>query len=229
MHGMSGGKLNGVIQELSSKYKFSGGPKHVFESVGRNTFVTLLQQGMMPDSLVLDYGCGVMRLGYWIIRFLDPGCYHGIEPNSDHLTMGKNVVIGPDLLAEKMPVFSSDANFNLAVFGKKFDFIVARSIFTHFTPEAIDRALASCAAALNDNGIFIASFWPVDVTEKKNSQVLVGETLMDRPAKSGINVAYREDTLIEMANRHGLQARRLQQPVCNSQPWIKFELAQAKS
>ena len=90
-----------------------------------------------------------MRLGYWIIRFLDRGCYHGIEPNNDHLTMGKNVVIGPDLLAEKTPLFNSDANFNLAVFGKKFDFIVARSIFTHFTPEAIDRALASCLEALN--------------------------------------------------------------------------------
>ena len=225
---MSGGRLNDVVEALLSQYRFSGGPKHAFEKVGRHTFVTLLELGINPDSLVLDYGCGVMRLAYWIMRFLEAGCYHGIEPNSDHLMMGKTVVIGPDLLADKTPLFSADANFNLDVFGKKFDYIVARSIFTHFTPKAIEQVLTSLPGALNDNGIFIASFWPVSITEKENSQILVGETLEDRPAEAGINVAYSEDTLIGMAERRGLRGHRLLQPVCNGQPWIGFELPQTK-
>lgn len=213
---------------LSARIGFSGGPKKAFEKVGRHTFVTLLQHGLKPDSLVLDYGCGVMRLGYWIMRFLDPGCYHGVEPNEKHLEAGKNIVIGNDLLAEKSPTFSADANFTLAVFDKQFDFIVARSIFTHFTPAAVDKVLASLPDSLTKSGVFIASYWPTDSTQQhagRNPPLTIGEQLLDQPAAAGINVAYSEKTLVEMARRHGLRAESFKQNVCNGQPWLRFSLA----
>lgn len=220
--------LTDMADNLADMIGFSGGPKKAFEKVGRHTFVTLLQQGLKPDSMVLDYGCGAMRLGYWIMRFLDPGCYHGIEPNQQHLDAGKKVVIGSELLEEKAPSFSSDADFNLAVFDRKFDFIVARSIFTHFTPAAIEKVLMSLPASLTKTGVFIASYWPSDSTRphaSRNPPLTIGEQLLTEPAAAGINVAYSESTLIEMARRLGLRAEAVKHNVCNGQPWLRFSLA----
>ena len=221
-------KLADIADALIAEGGFSGGPKNAFEKVGRHTLVTLLQHGLRPDSLVLDYGCGVMRLGYWIMRFLDRGGYHGIEPNEEYLAAGKRIVIGSELLTQKAPAFSSDANFNLTVFNKKFDFIVARSIFTHFTPAAIEKVLASLPASLSATGVFIASYWPSDMAKPhaaRKPPLVIGEKLLAEPPAAGINVAYAESTLIAMAERHGLRAEQFKQQVCNGQPWIKFTLA----
>jgi len=169
-----------------------------------------------------------MRLGYWIMRFLDRGCYHGIEPNDEYLEAGKKIVIGHELLTQKAPTFSNDANFNLGVFGKQFDFIVARSIFTHFTPAAIEKVLASLPAALSANGAFIASYWPVETTKShiaRNPPLSIGEELLNAPPEAGINVAYSPDTLVAMAKRHGLHAEQFKQNVCIGQPWLRFSLA----
>jgi hypothetical protein len=56
--------------------------------VGRNQLSILLRNGLIFDSRVLDVGCGVLRAGYWLIHFLDPDCYFGIEPNRVILTAG---------------------------------------------------------------------------------------------------------------------------------------------
>ena len=62
---------------------FLGGPKRDFERVGRLGFEVLLAEQLRPSSRVLDVGCGALRLGYWLMRFLDPGCYFGIEPQQE--------------------------------------------------------------------------------------------------------------------------------------------------
>jgi SAM-dependent methyltransferase len=220
--------LADMADSLTAETGFSGGPKNAFEKVGRHTFVTLLQQGLTPESVVLDYGCGVMRLGYWIMRFLDRGCYHGIEPNDEYLEAGKRIVIGSELLAQKAPAFSNDSGFNLAVFDKKFDFIVARSIFTHFTPAAIENVLSSLPAALSATGALFASYWPADTTKShagRNPPLCIGEDLLNEPAAAGINVAYSPETLVAIARRHGLHAEQFKQNVCNGQPWMRFSLA----
>ena len=67
------------VLELA-KTTFLGGPADDFERVGRLGFTVLLQEGLRPSSRVLDVGCGALRLGYWLLRFLDPGRYFGIDP-----------------------------------------------------------------------------------------------------------------------------------------------------
>src|SRR5206468_5029889 len=160
------------------------------------------------------------------------GCYYGIEPDHNHLQAGKDVTVGPELIALKKPTFSDDSNFDLSVFGVKFDFIVARSIFTHFTPAAIKKVLASLPASLQQDGTFLASYWPDkddqvggDWSKRiKVRDLLVGEALDERPAESGINVSYSARTLIGLAKECGVYAKRLEQPISGSQPWIKFTL-----
>ena len=67
---------------------FLGGPLHLFETAGRLQLQILLKEGLYPDSKVLDVGCGCLRGGYWLIHFLDAGCYFGIEPHRRELEAG---------------------------------------------------------------------------------------------------------------------------------------------
>ena len=72
-------KLQKKAEELSSTI-FLGGPTKFIEIVGRLQLIILLKEGLYPDSKVLDIGCGCLRGGYWLIHFLNPNCYFGIEP-----------------------------------------------------------------------------------------------------------------------------------------------------
>lgn len=229
--------LSAIAEELAQATGgFTGGPRKHFEEIGRHTFITLLQHGLLPGSKVLDYGCGALRLGYWIMRFLEPGCYYGIEPDGTRLTAGKEITIGPELMALKQPTFSECGDFDLSVFGVKFDFIVARSIFTHFSPAAIKKVLSTVPAALEPKGAFFASYWPDKQDELGGDwnktigvkNLLAGETLGGRPAESHIKVSYSARTLIQFARDCGLSAKRLEQPITGRQPWIRFSLEEVQ-
>src|SRR5260370_20544929 len=67
-------------EEMMSRHGFLGVPVETFEQAGREQLIALLQEGLHPESKVLEIGCGCLRIAYWLVRFLDPGCYHGIEP-----------------------------------------------------------------------------------------------------------------------------------------------------
>src|ERR1700761_2364722 len=122
---------------------FTGGRLEIFAEAGQFSFDSLQQNGLKPSSKVLDYGCGSLRLGYWLVRFLEADRYFGIEPSERFLSAGLRHALGPELQAEKRPRFSNVATFDFSVFGEKFDFVVARSIFSHATPEDFLKAMES--------------------------------------------------------------------------------------
>jgi hypothetical protein len=133
-----------MLQEKAvelSKHVFTGGPVEEFERVGRHQFITLLGQGLNLNSRVLDIGCGCLRAGYWLIHFLDPDCYFGIEPNRAMLETGLSSLLEPGLAEAKRPRFDHNADFNLTVFGERFDFVLARSIWTHASKTQIETML----------------------------------------------------------------------------------------
>src|ERR1043165_3125856 len=71
--------------DLLAQQTFLGVPSNDFAKGVRDHFVYLLKAGLNPDSKVVDLGCGVLRVGYWLIHFLDPGCYCGIEHHAGRL------------------------------------------------------------------------------------------------------------------------------------------------
>jgi hypothetical protein len=84
-------KLQKRIKILGEK-KFLGVPVRGFEKGGREQLTHLLLSGLNPGSKVVDLGCGILRAGYWIIHFLDPGCYCEIEPHRERLEIGIHTV-----------------------------------------------------------------------------------------------------------------------------------------
>ena len=143
-----------------SKAVFVGSLVRDFEKGGRLQLIMLLAEGLYPDSKVLDIGCGCLRGGYWLIHFLDQGCYCGIEPNKASLEAGIKEILEPEVLDAKRPRFDRNAYFDSSVFGEKFDFFLARSIWTHASKDHIRTMLDSFVRDSTDNAVFLTSYYP---------------------------------------------------------------------
>jgi SAM-dependent methyltransferase len=146
--------------ERLAETTFLGGPPADFERVGRLGFEVLLREGLLPSSRVLDVGCGALRVGYWLMRFLDSGCYFGIEPNREMLRVGLEELLEPEVVQRAEAHFSHNDDFDFSVFGERFDFVFARSIWTHASKPQIHAMLASFAATSAPGGVFLASYHP---------------------------------------------------------------------
>lgn len=146
--------------EFLSQQKFLGVPIRGFERGGREQLIYLLAAGLNPDSKVVDLGCGVLRGGYWLIHFLDPGCYHGIEPHTERLEIGIHTMLEPEILELKRPRFDTNPHFDASVFGEKFDFFLAYSVWTHASKLQIKAMLDSFVRDSKDQGIFLTSYAP---------------------------------------------------------------------
>jgi cyclopropane fatty-acyl-phospholipid synthase-like methyltransferase len=146
------------VKRLQEEGVFLGGPPGVFEIAGRNQLMVLLSEGLYPGSKVLDIGCGCLRGGYWLIHFLDPECYFGIEPNRNMLDAGIRILLEPGLSDIKKPRFDGNADFDFAVFGESFDFLFARSIWLHASKMQIKTMLDGFVRYSNTGGVFITSY-----------------------------------------------------------------------
>ena len=161
--------MNTLIEranKIQAEGIFLGGRIEHFEIAGRKLLLTLLSQGLTPDSKVLDIGCGCLRGGYWLIHFLDQGCYFGIEPNVAMLEAGIRILLEPGLFDIKKPRFDHNPDFDFTVFGEKFDFLVALSIWTHASKPQIQAMLDGFVSTSNPTGILIATYYRVTLFKR---------------------------------------------------------------
>src|SRR5260370_4441623 len=89
MRGSAAGQLHDQLmasraqaraEEMISCHGFLGVPVETFAEAGRRQLEALLEEGLRPESRVLDIGCGCLRAAYWLIHYLHPRCYCGIAP-----------------------------------------------------------------------------------------------------------------------------------------------------
>lgn len=195
---------------------FTGGNVHLFAEAGQYSLNSLKSSGLLPSSKVLDYGCGALRLGYWLIRFLDPGCYFGIEPDEKVLSAGIKHAVGPDLEAEKRPRFHKSGDFDFSVFGEKFDFVVARSIYSHASPEQFLASMESFRDNSTETGIMLASYRPL---RRSNGDVDIADSNPEGPdwRLRRFSLPY----LQRQARERGLFADNFDEPF-NGQVWLRL-------
>jgi hypothetical protein len=146
--------------EALAKGKFLGVPVEGFEAGGREQLRYLRRAGLSPRCKLVDLGCGVLRAGYWIIRFLDAGCYCGIEPHRERLQIGINLILDPGTVELKRPRFDGNPNFDTSVFAERFDFFLAYSIWTHASKPQIQSMLDNFVRDSSDRGIFLTTYLP---------------------------------------------------------------------
>ena len=212
-----------IAEELNNEGVFSGGGYSDFHEAGENQLKTLQHFGLKDSSRVLDIGCGCLRGGRWIIPFLNRNRYFGIEPNMEMLDAGKRVVIGEETLSDKSPTFDTNSEFDFGVFGVIFDYVIARSVWTHSSKEQIERMLDQFVLHSNENSIFLTSFLKprIPIIDDYRGKGWVGRSHeSDKPGISRHSLSWIRKT----CNKRGLRVTRIDDPDINyrAQVWLKI-------
>jgi len=215
-------KANYLSREI-----FLGGSVEAFDAVGRLQLITLLRCGLYPDSKVLDIGCGCLRSGYWLIHFLNRGCYCGIEPNAEMLDRGKAALLSPEVMEQKTPRFDTNDQFDAGPFGERFDFFLARSVWTHASKRQIEQMLDSFAAHAADDGLFLTSYLPAG---ERGHEDYTGDAWVGRSHESdeGGYVGHARQWVERACERRGLLSRELDVDFYGGQVWLAIGRAGAQ-
>lgn len=201
--------------------QFLGGPIDLFELAGRMQLILLLTQGLYPASKVLDIGCGCLRAGYWLIHFLDTNCYFGIEPNREMLRAGIDTFLEPNLLEMKSPHFDHNADFDFSVFGQRFDYLLARSIWTHASKPQIRRMLDGFLHHAALDGVFVTSYLQAAPGRGYNGDDWKGRShVSETPGM----VEHSFEWIHDECTRRGLDVAEISEPALNfgGQTWLRI-------
>ncbi|SFH00074.1 Methyltransferase domain-containing protein [Actinopolymorpha cephalotaxi] len=161
-------------------------------ALGRMQFDYLVEHGLQPGDRMLEIGCGNLRAGRLFVDYLDAGNYYGLDISPDILIAAQQTLV-EDGLQDKVPhltpvrdlrfEFLPDAYFNV---------VHAHSVFSHSPLPVIEECFAHVGRVLAPRGFFDFTF---DRTEGREHQVLREDFY------------YRTETLLKLAQRHGLRGR----------------------
>ncbi|MFK7940751.1 MAG: cyclopropane-fatty-acyl-phospholipid synthase family protein [Roseovarius sp.] len=129
------------------------GPPAQYDFMGATQFNLLTLLGLREEHRVIDIGCGSLRAGRYLIQYLMPECYTGIEPNTWLWKEAIKTEIGTDLIALKQPLFLEEDDFRMrgAAPGSA-DYIVAQSIYSHTGSALFQTSIEAAARCLAPSG-----------------------------------------------------------------------------
>ena len=162
--------------------------------------------GLMQDHYLLDIGCGPIRLGRLLIIYLAPGHYFGIEPDWEPMQTALDMELGQEILDRKRPMFNDNSNFQLTVFGRKFDFLNACSVFSHAAPSQIRKCMTQVKQVLEPTGFFVATYCKGE-NELRGSVVPGGEKWEN--TWCGGARFYAEQHMVEFVGNAGLICQKI--------------------
>jgi len=159
--------------------------------------------GLRQNHYLLDIGCGSLRAGRLLMTYLLPGHYFGIEPTEWPIEAVLEEELGAGFLQIRKPVISHNDCFNLSLFGQRFDYILAHSIFTHAALPQIEKCLSEVKKTLGLTGIFAATYAEGDA-DFEGSEWQYPHC-----------IEYRADTLRQLAQKAGLLTMKMPWPLFN--------------
>jgi SAM-dependent methyltransferase len=128
----------------------------LWEEVGSLQLRFMQQQGLRSADRLLDIGCGALRGGIHFLRYLEPGCYYGIDANASLIAAGQMEVERAGLREKRPQLLVTDA-FEVARFGVMFDYVLAVSVFTHLHANRVLRCLLEVRRVMAPGAGFFAT------------------------------------------------------------------------
>ena len=209
--------------EMISRHGFLGVPLDTFEQAGREQLISLLNEGMNPESKIVEVGCGCLRIAYWLVRFLDPGCYYGIEPARLRVEYGLQYLFNAGEVQLKRPRFDFNPRFDTSVFGAQFDFFLARSIWTHASKLQIVATLDSFIRDSKDTGVFLVSYLPARIPDEEYG----GDRWVGTSNESNTPGVIRHslEWILTQCEERALRADLVAGTDCDGQSWLRLRRA----
>lgn len=102
----------------------------------------LFAAGMTPDDILLDIGCGALRLGHKAVPFLKSGHYWGTDASLALMRHGRLAEL-PDPEALPLDHLIEDAAFAFPGVPDTITLAIAFGVFTHLPPASLATALGN--------------------------------------------------------------------------------------
>lgn len=133
---------------------YCGDPKS-HEARGATILQFLIENGLKPDSHVLDLGCGALSQGTPLIRYLDEGHYVGLDPNG---WLIEAALEHDPRLRNKNPLFLYSSDFNASKAEREFDFVVAHSVLSHAAHWQMEQMFSNVRKAVDYGAVWLCSY-----------------------------------------------------------------------
>ncbi|MEO7199584.1 MAG: class I SAM-dependent methyltransferase, partial [Dokdonella sp.] len=98
----------------------------MWDDIGKLQLEFLQAQGLQPQHRLLDVGCGALRGGVHFVRYLQHGHYCGIDANASLIDAARHELHLAGLQGHGARLLAN-ADFDVAVFGQRFEFAIAVS------------------------------------------------------------------------------------------------------
>jgi SAM-dependent methyltransferase len=139
--------------DLKKDYWTVVGPtsREEFEALGRGKIALLIEQGLKPNSRILDVGCGTGQLVAGLLDYLaSEGRYYGTDIAPEAIEFCREKYRRPNF------VFLRNEMTGVPIKGLLFDCIYLGSVFTHMFPDEIQAMLIDLRRLLAPGGVIIA-------------------------------------------------------------------------
>lgn len=132
----------------------------LWDEMGQLQLDFLRRQGMGPEAVLLDVGCGTLRLGRLAVDYLKPGCYWGTDLSTVLLDAGYARELddaGRARLPRQQLLTTEDFDFSGVRVAP--GFAMAQSLFTHLPLNHLRRCLINLAPVMAPGGRFCVTYF----------------------------------------------------------------------
>lgn len=125
---------------------------------GLKYFNKLLELGLRPEHVCVDYGCGSLRVGQHLIRYLKPARYQGLDIVDDFYRAGLSL-LPPGLIEHKEPRFDLIRPLSLATARQSApDLIVSFAVLQHVPPRELDEFFSNVLSLMGPTSKVVVAF-----------------------------------------------------------------------
>lgn len=152
-------------KRVSHREYVGGNGPEAWYGIGKLQYHFLIKNGLKHDHRFLDIACGSLRLGQYLIPYLDSGKYYGIEGEESLVQRGLEHEFFHDVVIEKQPKFSYNYDFDFS-FIEDFDYAIAQSLLTHLTLDDIGKLFQNLSLVSKNSSKFFFTFF--EGSDQKN-------------------------------------------------------------
>jgi ABC-type polysaccharide/polyol phosphate transport system ATPase subunit len=125
---------------------------------GAWVFDFLRRQGLRPEQMLLDVGCGSLSAAIHLLPYMLPSHYWGFEKDVELFIAGSQIELPRVGVAVELGHFIINDDFDFSDAPHPFDLAIASSLFRRLTLNGIARCIAGVVKKLSPDGRFYATW-----------------------------------------------------------------------
>lgn len=133
--------------------------------IGMLQYHFLVAEGLRPEHKFMDIACGSLRLGQYLIPYLDERNYFGIDAEQELIDLGLEHEIPEKIKEMKKPIFDSNYVFDFD-FADSIDYAMAQSLFTHLIIDDIRLCIRNLKKVTHKDTKFYYTFFEGESAHK---------------------------------------------------------------